>query len=143
MPTAAAPLPIAPDDLAALRRWARASHLPAVLVQRAKILLLAAEGMASTEIADRVGVTRPTVTACRARYLQGGLDSLPGRPRSGRPRPSGGSAVRRSWRSPSTRPHRAWGSRTGRPGCWPPSWASAATPCVYPKVLSLSFNLSR
>jgi hypothetical protein len=43
MPTAAAPLPIAPDDLAVLRRWARASQLPAVLVQRAKILLLAAE----------------------------------------------------------------------------------------------------
>jgi transposase len=84
MPTAAA-LPIAPDDLAVLRRWACASQLPAVLVKRAKILLLAAEGIANTEAAERVGVTRQTVLACRRRYRQGGLDGLPDRPRSGRP----------------------------------------------------------
>jgi transposase len=84
MPTAA-PVPIAPDDLAVLRRWACASQLPAVLVQRAKILLLAAEGIANTEAAERVGVTRQTVAACRRRYRQGGLDGLPDRPRSGRP----------------------------------------------------------
>jgi transposase len=84
MPTAA-PLPIAPDDLAVLRRWACASQLPAVLVQRAKLLLLAAEGVANTEAADRVGVTRQTVAACRRRYRQGGLDGLSDRPRSGRP----------------------------------------------------------
>jgi hypothetical protein len=35
MPTAA-PLPRAPDDLAVLRRWARASQLPAVTVRRAR-----------------------------------------------------------------------------------------------------------
>ena len=40
---AAALLPIAPDDLAELRRWARSSQLPAVLAQRARILLLAAD----------------------------------------------------------------------------------------------------
>jgi transposase len=84
MPTAA-PLPVSPDDLAVLRRWARASQLPAVLVQRAKILLLAAEGVANIEVADRVGVTRQTVLATRRRYLHGGLDGLPDRPRSGRP----------------------------------------------------------
>jgi transposase len=78
-------VPIAPDDLAVLRRWACASQLPAVLVQRAKILLLAAEGIANTEAAERVGVTRQTVAACRRRYRQGGLDGLPDRPRSGRP----------------------------------------------------------
>jgi transposase len=84
MPTAA-PLPVTPDDLAVLRRWARASRLPAVQVQRAKILLLAAEGVANTEAAACVGVTRQTVLACRSRYLRGGLASLPDRPRSGRP----------------------------------------------------------
>jgi Helix-turn-helix domain len=78
MPTAA-PLPIAPDDLAILRRWACASQLPAVLVQRAKILLLAAEGIANTEAAERVGVTRQTVLACRRCYRQGGLGGLPDR----------------------------------------------------------------
>ena len=42
MPIAAA-LTVAPDDLAALRQLADARQAPAVLVQRAKILLLTAE----------------------------------------------------------------------------------------------------
>jgi hypothetical protein len=79
----AAPLPVAPDDLAQLRRWVRASQLPAVLVQRARILLLAAAGMTNTGIAERVGVSRPTVLACRRRYLGRGLDGLAHRPRPG------------------------------------------------------------
>jgi transposase len=62
MPTAAA-LPVTPDDLAELRRWARSAQLPAVLVRRARILLVAADGAANTEIAQRVGVSRPTVIA--------------------------------------------------------------------------------
>ena len=82
---AAAPLPITPDDQAELRRWARSSQLPAVLVQRARILLLAADGVANTEIAERVGVSRPTVIACRRRYGRRGLAGLPDRPRPGRP----------------------------------------------------------
>src|SRR3954451_13262667 len=68
--SAAAPLPIAADDLAELRRWARSSQLPAVLAQRARILLLAADGASNIEIADRVGVSRPTVIACRRRYVR-------------------------------------------------------------------------
>jgi hypothetical protein len=53
MPLPAAALPVAPDDLARLRRWSSATQVPAVVVQRAKILLLAADGVASTEIAER------------------------------------------------------------------------------------------
>jgi transposase len=81
----AAPLPIAADDVAELRRWVRSTKLPAVLVQRARILLLAAEGTANTDIAGRVGVSRPTVIACRRRYVRRGLAGLPDRPRPGRP----------------------------------------------------------
>ena len=84
MPAAAA-LFITPDDLAELRRWARSAQLPAVLVQRARILLLAAEGVANTQIAQRVGVSRPTVIACRRRYVRRGLEGLPDQPRPGRP----------------------------------------------------------
>jgi len=40
-----------------LRRWANAPQAPAVLVQRSKILLLAAEGVANSEIAERLGVS--------------------------------------------------------------------------------------
>jgi hypothetical protein len=71
--SAAAPLLLVPDDLAELRRWARSSQLPAVLVQRARILLLAAEGITNTEIAERVGVSRPTGIACCGRYVRRGL----------------------------------------------------------------------
>ena len=47
---AASPLPITPADLAELHRWARSSQLPAVLAQRARILLLAADGTSKTEM---------------------------------------------------------------------------------------------
>ena len=63
MPLSAAALPISPGDLARLRRWSSATRAPAVVVQRAKILLLAAEGVANTEIAERLGASRPTVNA--------------------------------------------------------------------------------
>ena len=86
MPLSAAALPIGPDDLARLRRWSSATRAPAVVVQRAKILLLAAEGAANTEIAERLDVSRPTVIAWRKRYLREGLaHGLADRPRRGRP----------------------------------------------------------
>src|SRR5215212_7557403 len=116
---AAAPLPIAADDLAELRRWARSSQLPAVLAQRARILLLAADGASNTEIAQRVGVSRPAVIACRRRYVRRGLGGLPDRHRSGRPQ-----TVRRARRTEILQvtlnpPPARLGSRIGRPGCWP------------------------
>ena len=58
MPQSAA-LPITPEDLATLRGWSAASQAPAVQVQRARILLLAAKGMANTEIAERTGGLSP------------------------------------------------------------------------------------
>jgi len=86
MPSSAPALPIAPADRAVLRRWSSATQAPAALVQRAKILLLAAEGVANTEIAERLGVSRPTVIAWRKRYAREGLTvQLADRPRRGRP----------------------------------------------------------
>src|SRR4029453_19330050 len=85
-PPAAAALPIRPGDQAVLRRWANAAQAPAVLVQRARILLLAAEGVANSEIAERLGVSRPTAIAWRKRYVRDGLAAgLADRPRAGRP----------------------------------------------------------
>src|SRR5215218_7501492 len=86
MPASAAALPISPGDKAILRRWANAAQAPAALVRRAKILLLAAEGVANSEIAERLGVSRPTVIAWRKRYVRQGLTGgLADRPRAGRP----------------------------------------------------------
>jgi DNA-binding transcriptional ArsR family regulator len=110
MPSSAPALPIAPEDRAVLRRWSSATQAPAALVQRAKILLLAAEGVAKSEIAERLGVSRPTVIAWRKRYVREGLTArLADRPRRGRPRPSAARGGRRSW--PPPWPHRlsTWG----------------------------------
>jgi transposase len=63
----------------------RSSTVAAGLAQRARIVLLAAEGVANTEIAGRVGVSRPTVNAWRDRYEAGGVAALDDLPRPGRP----------------------------------------------------------
>ena len=86
MPSSAAALPVPPAELAVLRRWACAAQVPATLVRRAKLLLLAAEGVSNTEIAERLGISRPTVIAWRSRYAREGLTGqLADRPRPGRP----------------------------------------------------------
>jgi DNA-binding CsgD family transcriptional regulator len=86
MPWSAAALPVSADDQAVLRRWANATQASATLVRRAKILLLAAQGVANSEIAERLGISRPTVIAWRRRYAREGLTGqLADRPRPGRP----------------------------------------------------------
>src|SRR5512143_1115861 len=81
----AAPLRIRDADRSALLSWSR-SGVKAGLAQRARIVLLAGEGAPSTEIAGRVGVSRPTVQLWRERDAHGGLAALDDQPRSGRPR---------------------------------------------------------
>ena len=86
MPLSAAALAVSADDQAVLRRWMNATQAPATLVRRAKILLLAAEGVANSEIAERLEVSRPTVIAWRKRYAREGLTGgLADRHRRGRP----------------------------------------------------------
>lgn len=77
---------VSDQDLETLRSWIRSSSLEAGLAERARIVTLAAEGLANTEIAERLGITRPTVILWRGRYELGGIDALADRPRSGRPR---------------------------------------------------------
>ena len=67
-------------------RLTRSSSVRAGLAQRARIVLLAAEGVANMQIAERVGVARPTVNAWRSRYARRGLAGLDDEARSGRPR---------------------------------------------------------
>jgi transposase len=55
------------------------------LAGRARIVLLAAEGLSNAEIARRTGTSRPTVLDWRARYDAGGIRALDDLPRSGRP----------------------------------------------------------
>ena len=56
------------------------------MAKRARIVLLAADGVANTRIAELVDATVTTVLSWRERYQSGGLDGLADRRRSGRPR---------------------------------------------------------
>jgi transposase len=80
-------------DRAELERLTRASSVRAGLAQRARIVLLAADGLSNTAIAERVGMSRPTVIGWRERYQAGGIHGLADEDRSGRPRRIDRSAV--------------------------------------------------
>ena len=55
------------------------------MARRARIVLLAAQGVPNAEIGRRVGVSRPTVIQWRNRYEAGGISALGDLDRSGRP----------------------------------------------------------
>ena len=67
-------------------RLVYSTSVRAGLAQRARIVLLAAEGMSNTDIAEKAGTARTTVIAWRARYTEAALDGLAGQDQSGRPR---------------------------------------------------------
>ncbi|WP_081795258.1 helix-turn-helix domain-containing protein [Nocardioides sp. URHA0020] len=77
-------LELRPGDQPRLAAMTRSPTVRAGLAQRARILLLAAEGLSNTEIADKVGVSRPTVLVWRQRYVERGIDGLSDRSRPGR-----------------------------------------------------------
>jgi transposase len=64
---------------------ARLPSVPSGLAKRARMMLLAADGMPNAQIARTVGVSRPTVIGWRDRYQAGGIAALDDQPRSGRP----------------------------------------------------------
>jgi len=72
------------QDLEAL---ANSRSMPHALVQRARIILLAANGETNKAIAQKTNFTKPTVGTWRQRYIDNGLEGLhdelkPGRPRT-------------------------------------------------------------
>jgi transposase len=83
---AAAALALRVGDREELERLVRSSSVRAGLAQRARIVLLAADGLSNTRVAELVGVSRPTVIGWRARYAARGLAGLDDEARSGRPR---------------------------------------------------------
>jgi putative transposase len=81
------PLSLSPNERDILQSMTRSRSLPHALVQRAQIVLLAAQGQSSTAIAQQLGLSRPTVGLWRQRYLEHRLPGLydelrPGGPRS-------------------------------------------------------------
>jgi hypothetical protein len=80
-------------EVDALQAIVRAGTSEQRAVTRARIVLLAADGLANTRIAERVGVSLPTVLLWRSRFAEHGLH----RTRVGRGC-MGERCARRSWR---------------------------------------------
>src|SRR5688500_7969702 len=74
-------------DRRELERRARDRGAPAREVERARIVLLAADGVPGKEIAEMVGCAEGTVVTWRGRYAERGLTGLADLPRPGKPSP--------------------------------------------------------
>jgi len=73
-------------DRAVLEERARAYTAPFAVVVRAKIVLLAAQGVQNVRIAERLDIDVDVASRWRKRFIEEGLDGLADRKRSGRPR---------------------------------------------------------
>src|SRR3954469_24927128 len=73
------------EDRAELTRWTRTPSLRAGLAQRARIVLLADEGIGTNEIVARVGGSKATVIGWKKRGAAEGIGGLDDRPKPGRP----------------------------------------------------------
>lgn len=83
----ALPVELTPQQRTELERWARQRSLPARVVERARIVLQAAEGLENQQIAKRMSITPEKVARWRNRFLQGGMAALEkDAPRTGRTR---------------------------------------------------------
>lgn len=74
------------QERAELEARARQYTLPYRDVVRAKVVLLAAEGLGNIHIARRLDLPRPKVSKWRQRFYPERLAGLQDRPRAGRPR---------------------------------------------------------
>ena len=94
-----------------LERRAAAYSGPWREVARAKAILLAAQGLSNQAIAERLDVSRQSISEWRKRFFEEGVAGLEERPRSGRPRSFSPRAGRRG-QGAGLRAAR----RAGRPG---------------------------
>src|SRR5512132_3505408 len=86
MPNRVRVLTVPDADRAELERRARARGAPARVAERARIVLLAADGLTGAQIAERAGCTEPTVIKWRRQYAETGLAGLEDAPRPGGPK---------------------------------------------------------
>src|SRR2546428_11066946 len=104
-------LAVAADDRAQLTAWVRAATTRRSLAERARIILLSAEGLSAAAIAERLGVVRLTGYKWRQRYVGHGLCGLHDPPRPGQPRrlsPAQGRGFPRWYVEPVSHVSTAW-----------------------------------
>lgn len=77
---------LSPQEKQELRRRTAKYTLPYFEVVRAKMILLAAQGLSNDEIAHRLDTRREVVSMWRKRFFEQRLAGLEERPRPGRPR---------------------------------------------------------
>ena len=65
-----------PEQRTTLQQWARSRSLPARQVERARIVLLAAEGRQDIDIATELSISNQKAARWRKRYLQAGMAGL-------------------------------------------------------------------
>jgi len=92
----ACPIELSEQDRETLEKWSRGRSTAVRLVQRSKVVLLAAEGMQNIQIADQVGADRRSVGLWRHRFAHKGIAGIQkDAPRSGRKPKKREDAVRR------------------------------------------------
>lgn len=78
---------VVPDaDREELKAWIRARTTRSNLVERARVVLLSADGLSAAAVGEKLGLVRLTVYKWRRRYSEGGLAALRDLPRPGAPR---------------------------------------------------------
>src|SRR5205823_10306649 len=85
---------LADEDREVFERWARRPKTAQALAMRARIVLAAADGERSVDIAARLGCSDTTVGRWRGRFAERGLDGLHDEPRPGKPRSIGDDVER-------------------------------------------------
>src|SRR5215208_8277237 len=80
-----APLKLRPRDRAVLESWCRAGTVEARVAKRARIVLLAADGVSNRDISESVDLHYNQVAVWRRRYDEFGVAGLGDEERPGRP----------------------------------------------------------
>src|SRR5207302_1454310 len=84
-PTRIALRELTPEERRALEQLAASRTAQARLVERAQIVLAIADGRRPSQVAQELGVSRPTVYTWIHRFNERGVAGLEDRPRAGRP----------------------------------------------------------
>lgn len=103
------------EQRAQLEAYARSRSLSHALVRRAKIVLLAADGLSNAAIAEKLDVSSPTITHWCRRFREQGLQGLYDLPSGGRARTYSDEAVAQLMQQAlDSRPHDAthWSVRS-------------------------------